>query len=91
MNASFPSKQKISGRREVLEGKRRFIQAIAENFTIDWSQQRYDNADDSQQIRRRTSLAVSTWRRPRTQKSGWFFLARNSCGRNWDFWFGNRM
>ena len=60
MNASFPSKQKISGRREVLEGKRRFIQAIAENFTIDWSQQRYDDADDSQEIRRRNSLAVST-------------------------------
>jgi len=60
INASFPAKQKISERREVLEGKRGFILAIAGNFTIDWSQQRYDDADDSQEIRRRNSLAVST-------------------------------
>jgi hypothetical protein len=60
INASFPAKQKINGRREVLEGKKRFIEAIAGEFTIDWSQQRYGNADDSQEIRRRNALAVST-------------------------------
>jgi hypothetical protein len=60
INASFPAKQKISGRREVLEGKKRFIEAIAGDFTIDWSHQRYDNADDGREIRRRNSLAVST-------------------------------